>query len=145
MLTSCVFWFGFQRIQGLMWSNHFGISNCLYFVLVLPVCKRHEPFVLVQFNSVQFKMVPKRSGKPICTPPHLSEVSPMLLLKQFQCWSDWWLHFASSWACGISYDLFSDPQLCLNLIFHIYRSSVAWHIAAWMVFQADHHRLWWRV
>ena len=42
----------------------------------------------IQFSSVQFKMVPIRSGRPICAPPRLSEVSPMLPLKQFQCWSD---------------------------------------------------------
>ena len=40
-------------------------------------------------NPVQFKMVSMRSEKPICAPPPLSEVSPMLPLKQFQssqCW-----------------------------------------------------------
>ena len=42
-----------------------------------------------EFSSVQFKMVSKCSGKPICAPPHVSEVSPMLPLIQFQCWSDW--------------------------------------------------------
>ena len=33
-------------------------------------------------------MASKRTGKPICAPPRLSKVSPMLRLKQFQCWSD---------------------------------------------------------
>ena len=51
----------------------------------------------VQFSSVQFKMIYiyiyiyiyiTRSGRPICAPPRLSRVSPMLPLKQFQCWSD---------------------------------------------------------
>ena len=40
-------------------------------------------------------MVSMRSGKPICTPPRLSGVSPVLpYLKQFQCWSDWWWLFS---------------------------------------------------
>ena len=41
----------------------------------------------VQFSSVQFKMVSMLSGKPICAPSRLSGVSPVLPLKQFQCWS----------------------------------------------------------
>ena len=43
----------------------------------------------VRTGSVQFKMVFMRSEKPICVPPLLSEVSPTLPLKQFQCSSDW--------------------------------------------------------
>ena len=43
-------------------------------------------------GSVQYRMVAthsvKHSVEPICAPPHLSEVSSMLLLKQFQSWSD---------------------------------------------------------
>ena len=35
--------------------------------------------------SVQFKMVSMRSEKPICARPRLSEVSPKLPLKRFQC------------------------------------------------------------
>ena len=35
-------------------------------------------------------MVSMRSGSSICAPPRLSGVSPMLPLKQFQCWSDSW-------------------------------------------------------
>ena len=42
-------------------------------------------------TSVQFKMVSIHSKKPICAPPHLSEVSLALPLKWFQCSSDcWW-------------------------------------------------------
>ena len=41
-----------------------------------------------EFSSVQFKMVSMRSEKPMCAPPRLSEVSPTLPLKQFQCSSD---------------------------------------------------------
>ena len=41
------------------------------------------------FSSVQSKMVSMHSGRPICAAPHLSGVSPMLPLKQFECWSDW--------------------------------------------------------
>ena len=39
--------------------------------------------------SVRFKVVSMRSEKPICAPPRLSEVSPTLPLKWFQCSSDW--------------------------------------------------------
>ena len=38
-------------------------------------------------SSVQFKMVSTCSGKPISTPPRLSEVSPAVTFRQFQCWS----------------------------------------------------------
>ena len=34
-----------------------------------------------QFSSVQFKMVSMRCGRPICAPPSLSGVSPMLPFK----------------------------------------------------------------
>ena len=38
---------------------------------------------------VQFKMVSMRSEKPICAPPHLSDVSTLTLpLKQFHCSSE---------------------------------------------------------
>ena len=42
----------------------------------------------VLISSVQFKMKFMRSGRPICAPPRLSGVPPMLSLKQFQCWCD---------------------------------------------------------
>ena len=45
-------------------------------------------FSSVQHSTVQFKMVSMRSGRPIYAPPRLSGVSPMLPLKEFQCWSD---------------------------------------------------------
>ena len=38
------------------------------------------------FSSVQFKMVSMCSGKPICTPSHLSGVSPILPLKSECVW-----------------------------------------------------------
>ena len=41
-----------------------------------------------QFSSVQFKMACMRSEKPTCAPPRLSQVSPTLPLKRFQCLSD---------------------------------------------------------
>ena len=44
-------------------------------------------------GSVQFKMVSTRLRKPIFGPPRLSEVFPVLPLKQFQCWSDGWWPF----------------------------------------------------
>ena len=40
-----------------------------------------------QFSSVQFKVIPMRLGKPICVPPHLSGVSPLLPLKHQWSWS----------------------------------------------------------
>ena len=40
-----------------------------------------DQFSSVQFSSVQFKMVSMRSGRPICAPPRLSKVSPMLPLR----------------------------------------------------------------
>ena len=47
-----------------------------------------------ELESVQFKM---RSEKPICAPSRLSEVSPVLPLKRFQCSSDWrWPSFVLS-------------------------------------------------
>ena len=45
--------------------------------------------VLLFFSSVQFKMESVRSEKPVCAPPSLSEVTPALSLKRFQCSSDW--------------------------------------------------------
>ena len=39
------------------------------------------------FSSLQFKMVSMCLQKPTCAPPHLSEVSPTLPLKWFQCLS----------------------------------------------------------
>ena len=39
--------------------------------------------------SVQFKTASMRWEKPIRAPPRLSEVSPTLPLKRFQCSSDW--------------------------------------------------------
>ena len=38
--------------------------------------------LFVQFSSVQFKIVSMCSEKPICAPPHLSEVSPVLPLNR---------------------------------------------------------------
>ena len=40
---------------------------------------------LIQFSSIQFKMVSMRPEKPTCAPFRLSEVSPTLSLKWFQC------------------------------------------------------------
>ena len=46
----------------------------------------------IHCRSVKLTMALTRSGKPICAPPHLLEVSPQLPFKQFQCWSDWRCH-----------------------------------------------------
>ena len=40
---------------------------------------------LFQFSSVQFKMLSMRLENPVCAPSCLSEVSPTLPLKRFQC------------------------------------------------------------
>ena len=54
-------------------------------------CNNHFNLVNMSrlFSSVQFKVVSMRSEKPICAPPRLSEVSPTLPFKRFQCSSDW--------------------------------------------------------
>ena len=54
--------------------------------LVADHCRdTHNSTLLIsstQLGSVQFKMVSKCSGKPMRTPPRLSNVSPMLVLKK---------------------------------------------------------------
>ena len=62
---------------------------------LLACMKRTSILLLLLFccmsNSlVQFKMVIMCLEKPICTPPRLSEVSPTLPLKRFQCPPGWW-------------------------------------------------------
>ena len=84
-------------------------------------------FSSVQFSSVQFKMVSMRSGKPICSPPRLSGVSPVLPLKQFQ----WRCLFHSSplkedrWELSLSTPVSSRcPQLVSQAPQH-FRSSTS--------------------
>ena len=43
--------------------------------------------------TAQLRMVSTCLGKPICTLPCVSEVSPALPSKQFWCWCDWWWPF----------------------------------------------------
>ena len=50
-----------------------------------------------------------RSEKPICAPPHFSEVSPTLPLKQFQCSSD--RRWPSRDLSGKIFDRFLFPRL----------------------------------
>ena len=83
----------------LLVSFHYPSSPARIFLSFLRTVKRkrkkrvrkrtNEQSSSVQFSSVQFKMVSMCSEKPICTPPHLVEVSPTLPLKWFQCPSDW--------------------------------------------------------
>ena len=40
---------------------------------------------VTEVSSVQFEVVCKHSGRPICSPPRLSKVFPVLPLKQLQC------------------------------------------------------------
>ena len=64
-------------------------------LIVLLCAGRYIQDVLLRWrghiSSVQFKMVPMRSEKPIqlCAPPRVSEVPPTLPLKLFQCSPDW--------------------------------------------------------
>ena len=62
------------------------LSVTLCLCLSLSVCHSQSGAVV----AVQFKMVSMHSEKLVCTPPHLSEVSPVSPLKLFQCLSDWW-------------------------------------------------------
>ena len=58
--------------------------------LSVSLCAENQNFHLSdKFRSDQFKTISMCSVKPTCTPPRLSEVSPVLPLKQFQCLSDW--------------------------------------------------------
>ena len=59
------------------------VFNCCYLVTGC------NTWPLVQFSSIQFKMVSVLSEKPICAPPRLSEFSPASPLNRFQCSSDW--------------------------------------------------------
>ena len=73
-----------------------------------------------QFRSV--KIVFKRSEKPICAPSRLSEVPPMLPLKQFQCPSDW------RWP-SLVLSRIKEGRWALNSSFHeslSSRRSMAW-------------------
>jgi len=47
-----------------------------------------ENLYVIQFSADQLKIVSMRSEKPTCASPRLSEVSPILLLKRFQCSPD---------------------------------------------------------
>ena len=79
-------------------TGTFNRCSVFFFFSTTPIyidTSRREPFLtdlrnwysmLVQFSSVQFsKTVSKRSEKLIRAAPRLSKVSPMLLLKRFQC------------------------------------------------------------
>jgi len=76
------------------WSE--GIRLCFYsYCRVCDIVIICYTYVLLcglppsyRFLSVQFKMVSMRSEIPICAPPRLSDVFPMLPLKQHQCSSD---------------------------------------------------------
>ena len=53
-------------------------------------CQSTQPqHIYPSASSVQYKMVSMRSENPICAPPRLSDVSPTLPSKWFQCSSDW--------------------------------------------------------
>ena len=68
-----------MRVPGCMHAND-SVYLCICMCLFIP-----------QFSSVQDGIYVLRKAQ-IYTPPHLSEVSPMLPLKKLQCSSDWrWL------------------------------------------------------
>ena len=68
-------------------------------------------------SSVQFKTIFMRSEKPIklCASPRLSEVSPTLPLKQFQCSSDYLI------ACVFNY----QPGICFFTSLGVGRANIA--------------------
>ena len=67
-------------LSGLLLCVHSFISNRG----TLQVCNAR----VAQLISVQFEMISMGSEKPICAPPRLSDASPALPLKRFQCLSD---------------------------------------------------------
>ena len=80
-------------------------------------------------TSVQFKMVSMHSEKPICAPPHLSEVSPALPLKRFQCSSDcWWpsLVLSGEIIKRLLFSCFSPPDSCWCDILGFVPSASVW-------------------
>ena len=63
-----------------------GAANVVVVVLMVVVVV--EIIIMMMISSVHFKMVSMRLENPICAPLRLSEVSPTLPLKRFQCLSD---------------------------------------------------------
>ena len=86
-------WIYFPKpTERLTWPTNSTVSSCWWYAW--KECGSLWTFVLLvlwlhYIHTVLFKMVVILSEKPICTPPCLSEVSPLLPLKQFQCSSDW--------------------------------------------------------
>ena len=67
------------------------LNNNVMSLLTKTVCVKQQCDVDVKQKcdmSVHFRMISMRLEKPICAPPRLSEVSPTLPLKRFQCSSD---------------------------------------------------------
>ena len=84
----------------------------------------------VQFSSVQFKTT--SIGKAhMRSPPHLSGVSPMLPLKQFQCWSDWRWPFLILSRKIVEHFLFLRMASCARLL--SYCCSLLWFV--WFAWQ----------
>ena len=110
--------------------------------LVCPVPQSSGLFIMrthptsLQLSSVQFEMISVRSGKPICAPPRLSEASPTLPLKRFQCCC-FWLTMA---LCRH----FKEDRLALPLSTPLSsRRSMVWFLgfvpASIVVYQAPRH------
>ena len=52
-------------------------------------CEKRNWFTTKLLQSEWLPIRTSTEEEPVCTPPHLSEVSPALPLKRFQCLSDW--------------------------------------------------------
>ena len=63
---------------------------CVHVFVFLSVCLPcvHTRARVSSVCLAQFKMVFRRTGKPICSSPSLLDVFPILSLKPFQCWLD---------------------------------------------------------
>ena len=90
-------------------------------------------------TSVQFKMVSMHSKKPICAPPHLSEVSLALPLKWFQCSSDcWWpsLVLSRKIIKHFLFSCFSPPDNCWWDIFQTIAGEISLALCPQVVSEA---------
>ena len=58
-------------------------------IIIIIISTNTSKYPIRCSSSFQFKMVSMPSEKSICAPSRLSEVSPRLPLKRFQCSSDW--------------------------------------------------------
>ena len=145
-----------------LWTQSCGVA-CYCLVEMLPFyltstwrgwevnCSCCKTVVVVQFSSVQIKMVSMCSEKPVCAPTRLSEVSPTLSLKRFQCSSDCtestnkgsWLaleHFTRAYWDTMTYGSLSSSLDGFVWITHLPKNSsvVCIHVCPWKKFNSAH-------